>query len=136
MSEARATLARSRGGNDEFRDRAAEPLSAPERRPRGGGLPRGRTPPPPPPAPAPPPDALVPTWAEERADILDALRALSDLCETLAERITEIQKRPWHAAYQAMAKWADAERTAIAEQSQTREPEPLDLPPLRSLRQN
>jgi hypothetical protein len=61
---------------------------------------------------------------------------LCELCETLHERITEIQKRPWHAAYHAMAKWADAERAGIEEESQKREQEPLELPPLHSLRQN
>ena len=49
-------------------------------------------------------------------------------------RITEIQKRPWHPVYGALAKWADAERAGIEEESQKREQEPLELPPLRSLR--
>jgi hypothetical protein len=54
----------------------------------------------------------------------------------LHERIIEIQKRPWHAAYHGMTKWADAECAHIEEASQKREQEPLELPSLRALRQN
>ena len=64
-------------------------------------------------------------WNEERAPILDALRSLCDLCETLHERITELQKRPWHATYHAMAKWGDAECARIEKESLQREEEPL-----------
>jgi hypothetical protein len=55
----------------------------------------------------------------------------------LHERIIETQKRPWHAAYHAMAKWGDAECARIEMESlqQQREQEPLELPPLHSLRQ-
>jgi hypothetical protein len=134
LGTARATLARSRGDN-QFRERAAEPLGGvvPKWRSRERPLTsRDRTPPAP--APAPQPDA--PTWEHERGAVLDALRCLCQLCETLHERIIEIQKRPWHAAYHVMAEWGDAECAHIEEASQKREQEPLELPSLRALRQN
>ena len=84
------------------------------------------------PALAPQPDTQeVPTWADERGAVLDALRSLCELCETLHERITEIQKRPWGAAYHAIKQWGDAECARIEQESK----EPLELPSLRSLRQ-
>jgi hypothetical protein len=49
----------------------------------------------------------------------------------LHERITEIQKRPMAAAYHALTKWGDAECARIEQESK----EPLELPPLHSLRQ-
>jgi hypothetical protein len=76
----------------------------------------------------------VPTWEQERAAV-EAICALRVLCETLHERITENQKGPWHSAYHALAKWGDAECAHIEEASQKREQEPLELPPLRALRQ-
>jgi hypothetical protein len=70
-------------------------------------------------------------WEDERGAVLDALRSLCELCETLHERITEIQKRPMAAAYHALTKWGDAECARIEQESK----EPLELPPLHSLRQ-
>jgi hypothetical protein len=130
LSTARATLARSRGDN-QFWDRAVEPLDgAPEKRSRGGGLPRDRR--------QPPSDTLtreeraavlesVRIWAEERPIILEAIRGLREWCETLSDELAQVQKRPAHALYAEMAKWGEAESASIAEESQKREPEPLVL---------
>jgi hypothetical protein len=78
----------------------------------------------------------VPTWEQERAAVFAAICALRELCETLSEQLAELQKRPWHSMYCAMAKWDDAERARIEKESLQREEEPLDLPALHSLRQN
>src|SRR5262249_22462156 len=148
MREARETLARSRGDNYQSWERE-EPLGVPERRSRERPL-ASRDRSPRPPTPAPPPDTQAPTWAEERAavlaairawdeeraPILDALRALCDLCETLHARVSEIQKQPWHPVYREMKQWGDAECAGIEQESlQQKQEEPLDVPPLRSLRQ-
>src|SRR5262249_26280331 len=89
------------------------------------------------PAPASEPDTQEPTWADERAAVFDAICALRQLCEALSEQLVELQKRPWGVAYHAMAKWGDAECARIENESlqQQREEEPLDLPPLHTLRQ-
>lgn len=51
-------------------------------------------------------------WNEERAPILDALRSLCDLCETLHERITELQKR---LGMRRITRWQNgAMRSALA----------------------
>jgi hypothetical protein len=80
--------------------------------------------------------AAINTWEEERASVLEAIVGLREWCETLSEQLAEVQKRPAHALYREMAQWGDAECAHIAEESQKREQEPLELPSLRSLRQN
>jgi hypothetical protein len=63
--------------------------------------------------------------------VLQAIVGLREWCETLSDQLAEVQKRPAHALYREMAKWADAECARIAEESK----EPSELPALRSLRQ-
>jgi hypothetical protein len=149
LGTARETLARSRGDN-QFRD-ADEPLGVPEWRSRGRRAPlapRDRTQPAPAPAPSDAPTwenergavlEAIKIWTDERDAVLDALRSLSELCETLHERIAELQKRPMAAAYHEMKQWGDAECARIEKESlqqQREKEEPLDLPSLRTLRQN
>src|SRR5215471_20166144 len=100
---ARATLARSRGNNFEFREQSVDAPGAP-RRSRGRPLaPRDRTPP----SPAPPHDAEPPTWAEERAAVFEAI------CETLSDQLAAIRWRQLGsafdtpaAAFGALKQWA------------------------------
>src|SRR5262249_44745910 len=142
---ARETLARSRG-NDQFRD-ADQPLGVPEPRPRDRRAPlasRGRTPP----APAPTaeqPDTSSPTWAEERAAVLDAIVALRTLCETLHDRLAELRHEQTGefgmlGAWRELNQWGDEECTRIEAAGHSRDDEgkeePFEIPPLRALRQN
>src|SRR5262249_25639782 len=85
LSAARATLARSRADN-QFRERPAEPPSAPEWRSRERPL-TSRDRAPAAPAPAPQPDA--PTWEQERTAVFDAICALRQLCEALSDHLAD-----------------------------------------------
>jgi hypothetical protein len=100
---------------------------------------RDRTPPTP--APAPQPDA--PTWADERAAVFDAICALRQLCEALSDQLAELRSSQTRevgmlGAWRALNQWGDAECARIEQESlqqQRGKEEPLDLPPLHSLRQ-
>jgi|SRR5215831_17550719 len=142
QATARATLARSRG--NQFRD-ADEPLGVPEPRSRGRwapSSPRYRTQPAP--APAPAPDTQVPTWADEREAVFEAIVALRTLCERLAERLAE-QRRETNAelgmlgAWRALNQWSNEECTRIEAAGRSRDDEgkeePFEIPPLHALRQ-
>jgi len=137
QATARATLARSRG--NEFRD-----LGVPEPRSRGrqatSCAPRDRTQP----APAPAPDTQVPTWAEEREAVFEAICALRALCETLHERLAEQRHAQTRelgmlGAWRALNQWSDEECARIEAAGRSRDDEgkeePFEIPPLHALRQ-
>jgi hypothetical protein len=71
------------------------------------------------------------------------IRGLRELCEALSDQLAELRWRQLgssfnnpNVAYHALNRWEHEERAHIEEESQKREQEPLELPPLHSLRQN
>jgi hypothetical protein len=120
----------------------------------------------------------VPTWADERVAVFDAIRGLRELGEVLSDQLAALSDQfaelRWrqlgtsfdnpNAAYHALNRWEDEERTRIeaaaggpafaprlsmrswsgpkhrgsrkAHSRDDDEQEPLELPPLRALRQN
>ena len=59
----------------------------------------------------------TPTWEQGRAAVLAAICGLRELGEALSERLTEMQKGPWHSVYCAMKQWGDEECARIEEES-------------------
>jgi hypothetical protein len=47
----------------------------------------------PPPQTAPPPETQTPTWEQEREAVFEAISALRQLCETLADQLAAIRWR-------------------------------------------
>jgi hypothetical protein len=112
----------------EFRDRLVDAPGAPGRSRSRPLAPRDRTSPPP--APQPPLDSQTPTWADERAAVLEAIktwaderevvleiiRGLRELCENLGDQLAELRWRqlgtPFdtpQAAFSELKQWANAE---------------------------
>jgi hypothetical protein len=130
LSAARATLARSGANGEQFREQSVDAPGAPGRS-RGRPLaPRDRTPPPPAPQPSRL-DIQTPTWADERASVLEAIqtwaderevilevvRGLRELCEkNVGNQLAELRWRqlgtPFdtpQAAFSELKQWANAE---------------------------
>jgi hypothetical protein len=109
LGTARATLARSRASNEQFRERSADAPKAPARS-RGRPLaPRDRTPP----LETPP---SQPTWEQEREAVFEAITSLRQLSETLADQLAAIRWRQLGsvfdtpvAAFGALKQWATTE---------------------------
>jgi len=144
LSAARATLARCRADEFEFRARPAEPPGAPARSRDRPLAPRDRTTAAPASAPAPQPDTQVPTWADERAAVFEAICALRHLGETLSEQIAELRHAQTRelgmlGAWRALKQWGDEECTRIEAAGRSRDDEgkeePFEIPPLHALRQ-
>jgi hypothetical protein len=95
LGKPRATLARSRANNFEFRERPADVTGAPERS-RGRPLaPRDRISP----SPAPPCDTETSTWAEDRAAVFEAITGLCRLCEMLSDQLAAIRWRQLNSVF-------------------------------------
>jgi hypothetical protein len=88
----------------------------------------------------------VHTWDEKRAPILEAIRGLRELCETLSDQLAELRWRQLgtqldspHAAYREMKQWANEECAGVEAAGGSRDDEgkeePFEIPPLHALRQ-
>jgi hypothetical protein len=81
----------------------------------------------------------VPTWADERAAVFEAIRGLRELCENLADQLADLRWRQLgtqfdspHAAYAAMKKWEGEERDQAEAPHGSRDDQgQVELPPLR-----
>jgi len=143
LSAGRATLARSRAEEFQFRSRPADVPGAPVRSRDRPLAPRDRTAAAP--ASAPQPDTQVPTWADERTAVFDAIRGLRELCEIFSEKLADLRWRQLstqfdnpNTAYREMNQWVNEERARIEAARGSRDDEgkeePLEIPSLRSLR--
>src|SRR6516225_5415179 len=132
LSAARETLARSCGEEFQFRGRPADVPGAPERSRDRPLAARDRI-------SSSPLNTQTPTWAEDRAAVLEAIRTWEqerapileairglrrELCEALSDQLAELRWQQLgtsfdtsRSAYHALKQWCDAERSWIEEES-------------------
>jgi hypothetical protein len=116
LGTARATLARSRANNFEFRERPADVPGVPGRSVKRPLAVPDRI------SSSPPPrdTETAPTWEQEREAVFEAIQGLRQFCEMLSDQLAAIRWRQIgsafdspHVAFGELSRWAHEDRARI-----------------------